>query len=84
MYAAPFVYAYWLEIFLRSQEYRESIPQDMRVGSEVMRISATDIDDGDNRLIEYDLNDNNDARYFKVDKKTGILKLDRSIDVSCS
>lgn len=53
-----------------------------------MRISATDIDDGANRLIEYGLSENTSVRqtglkYFKIDKKTGIVKLNREIsDVS--
>jgi len=56
----------------------------MKPGSDVMRISATDIDDGDNRLIEYALSENATAQFFKVDPNTGILKLDRAIpsDVS--
>lgn len=66
-----------------SQEYRESIPQDMKPGSEVMRISATDIDDGENRLIEYDLHENFTYQYFKVDRETGIVRLNQPItDVS--
>ena len=66
-----------------SQEYHESIPSDLKPGSEVMRISASDIDDGDNRLIEYALFENAATPYFRVDPNTGIVRLERPItDVS--
>lgn len=72
--------------FLWLQNYQESVPQDLPTGQEVMRISATDIDDGNNSRVVYDLNPRvpDDAKYFHIDKTTGVIVLDRPIDVSIS
>lgn len=55
-------------------------------GRDVMRISATDIDDGNNSIVLYDLISRNqilnDSLYFKIDRNTGVIILDRPIDVS--
>ncbi|RZF43960.1 hypothetical protein LSTR_LSTR006768 [Laodelphax striatellus] len=71
------------------KSYTESVHQDLPVNREVMRISATDIDDGNNSIIHYvidpDLNDEHaeqDAKYFRIDKSTGIIKLNKPIDKS--
>lgn len=64
--------------------YAESVPQDLVAGSEVMRISATDIDDGLNSAIVYELSARvaADTNYFRINSNTGAIHLDRSIDVS--
>jgi len=48
-----------------------------------MRISATDIDDGKNSIVEYELHPINDEErgYFRVDRGTGVITLNRTIDV---
>lgn len=68
------------------QNYQESVPQDLKKGNEVMRISATDIDDGNNSRVVYDLEAKvpADSEYFRVDKTTGVIYLDKEIDVSAS
>ncbi|XP_050421332.1 DE-cadherin isoform X2 [Adelges cooleyi] len=62
--------------------YVESVPQDLLSGTEVMRISATDIDDGINSAIQYDLSPRvpQDSGYFRIDQSTGVIYLDRFID----
>lgn len=67
-----------------AQNYQESVPQDLKKGNEVMRISATDIDDGNNSRVIYDLEAKMpaDSEYFRVDKNTGVIYLDKEIDVS--
>ncbi|XP_025422894.1 DE-cadherin isoform X3 [Sipha flava] len=62
--------------------YAESVPQDLGVGSEVMRISATDIDDGLNSAIIYELSARVpvDTNYFRINSNTGVIHLDRTID----
>ncbi|KAJ9588061.1 hypothetical protein L9F63_018579, partial [Diploptera punctata] len=62
--------------------YRESVPQDLRPGSEVMRISATDMDDGNNSIVLYKLEPKQpqDRGYMRIDEKTGIIFLNRTID----
>lgn len=61
----------------------ESVPQDLAPGREVMRISATDIDDGNNSIVVYDLEPRakEDDKYFHIDKNTGVIFLDKIIDV---
>ncbi|KAK7571160.1 hypothetical protein V9T40_014764 [Parthenolecanium corni] len=60
--------------------YKESIPKDKKVGSEVMRISATDIDDGLNKEIVYSLSGTgDDYSYFDIDPNTGAVKLKKEI-----
>jgi hypothetical protein len=71
-------------VCLFAQVYRESVPQDLRPGSEVMRISATDIDDGNNSIVAYELHTlrEDERGYFRVDRATGVITLNRTIDVS--
>ncbi|KAK9497090.1 hypothetical protein O3M35_004467 [Rhynocoris fuscipes] len=47
-----------------------------------MRISATDIDDGNNSMVVYGLEpiDLKDDKYFRIDKNTGVIYLDKPID----
>ena len=56
------------------------------VGREVMRISATDVDDGNNSIVLYDLEPRmpEDIGYFRVDRNTGVIYLSKNIDVSPS
>ncbi|XP_066996058.2 DE-cadherin [Anabrus simplex] len=63
--------------------YRESVPQDLKVGREVMRVSATDIDDGNNSIVSYQLipvSDDSDLEYFRIDENTGVIFLQKAID----
>lgn len=73
-----------VKLFVFAQVYRESVPQDLRPGSEVMRISATDIDDGNNSIVAYELHTvrEEERGYFRVDRATGVITLNRTIDVS--
>jgi len=61
------------------------VPQDFQVGQEVMRISASDIDDGNNSLIYYEMEaiHQQDEGYFRIDKNSGIIRLEKNLtDVS--
>lgn len=62
----------------------ESVPQDLPVGREVMRVSATDIDDGNNSVVRYNLSSKkpDDGAYFRIDRESGIIFLNKVIDVS--
>ncbi|KAG8306866.1 hypothetical protein J6590_037459 [Homalodisca vitripennis] len=64
------------------KNYVESVPQDLPPGQEVMRISATDIDDGNNSIVFYDLEPKvaEDGKYFHIERSTGVIFLDRVID----
>uniref|UniRef100_A0A1B6C6Z7 Cadherin domain-containing protein n=1 Tax=Clastoptera arizonana TaxID=38151 RepID=A0A1B6C6Z7_9HEMI len=63
-------------------KYEESVSQDLAVNREVIRVSATDIDDGNNSKILYEINATKpqDNGYFHIDKDTGIIYLDKKID----
>lgn len=71
-------------MWLRLQSYMEAVPQDLALGKEIMRISATDIDDGKNSLVHYDIEPKKpeEAKYFHIEKTTGVIILDNVIDVS--
>ena len=71
-------------IWLVTQNYTESVPQDLPVGREVMRISATDIDNGNNSIVRYSLSAErpNDIGYFWIERESGIIFLNKTIDVS--
>ncbi|XP_014244956.1 DE-cadherin isoform X2 [Cimex lectularius] len=62
--------------------YEESVPQDLMVKQEVMRISATDIDDGKNSIVVYRLEpaSPSDDNYFKIDANTGVIHLEKAIN----
>ncbi|XP_046488919.1 DE-cadherin isoform X1 [Neodiprion pinetum] len=62
--------------------YTESVPQDLPLGREVMRVSATDIDDGNNSVVRYSLTSKiaEDEMYFRIDRNTGIIFLNKTID----
>jgi hypothetical protein len=50
-----------------------------------MRISATDIDDGNNSIVLYKLEPKQEADqgYLRIDANTGLIFLNRTINVSC-
>ncbi|XP_032691269.1 DE-cadherin [Odontomachus brunneus] len=63
--------------------YTESVPQDLPVDREVMRVSATDLDDGENATVRYNLSSKTklgDEEYFRIDSETGIIFLKKAID----
>lgn len=61
--------------------YSESVPADLVSGREVMRISATDVDDGDNSIVHYSLDHTSpDQQYFHIDPDTGVIFLNKTID----
>lgn len=48
-----------------------------------MRISATDIDDGNNSIVHYSLDSNSpDQAYFNIDPDNGVIFLNKTINVS--
>lgn len=61
-------------------KYDERMSEDRKVNDIVTRITASDLDDGDNSYIEYEIIKERDYEYFSIDKETGNLKLARPID----
>ncbi|KAL9916406.1 DE-cadherin [Glossina fuscipes fuscipes] len=60
--------------------YDESMSEDIQPNAVVMRISASDLDDGNNRIVAYEILPERDYLYFRIDKAAGIIYLNRSID----
>ncbi|XP_062128404.1 DE-cadherin [Drosophila sulfurigaster albostrigata] len=60
--------------------YDESMSENTNVDAVVMSISASDFDDGNNSIVEYEILMERDYEYFKIDKESGIIYLKRSID----
>lgn len=62
-------------------KYSEPLPEDKQVKDQVMRISATDLDDGDFSIVKYKLLENKPHhKYFNLDPVTGVLTLARPVD----
>ncbi|XP_053663837.1 DE-cadherin-like [Anopheles marshallii] len=63
--------------------YEESVTKDMKANQRVATISATDMDDGDNSIIKYEIvQQNPDSSYFKINENNGVLTLTKSVDRS--
>lgn len=63
--------------------YDVPVAQDTEVGSQIMRVSATDVDEGDNQKITYELRAEKypaDIEYFRYDEKTGEVWLSKKLD----
>ena len=63
--------------------YEESVPKDLEVNRTVMRITAADVDFGENARIAYALQAGQpqDRDYFDVDRTTGIIQLKKPLTV---
>eukprot|EP00096_Caligus_rogercresseyi_P016358 TRINITY_DN898_c0_g1_i1.p1 TRINITY_DN898_c0_g1~~TRINITY_DN898_c0_g1_i1.p1 ORF type:complete len:1540 (+),score=519.42 TRINITY_DN898_c0_g1_i1:230-4849(+) len=69
-------------IFDRSV-YNVVVPQDTQVETQIVRISASDVDEGENQKISYELRAariHSDLDYFKWDEKTGAVFLGEKLD----
>ncbi|XP_040171668.1 DE-cadherin-like [Anopheles arabiensis] len=63
--------------------YEESVAKDMKVNQRVGTISATDMDDGDNSLIKYELLQSlPDSSFFQINENNGLVTLVKQIDRS--
>lgn len=67
------------------QEYDTQVSEDLKIGSEVMRVFAYDIDDGENSRLSYNFSDHDRpfTQYFRIDRDTGVVYLKEPLtDVS--
>uniref|UniRef100_A0A182K2E1 Cadherin domain-containing protein n=1 Tax=Anopheles christyi TaxID=43041 RepID=A0A182K2E1_9DIPT len=63
--------------------YEETVTNDMKADLRIATISATDMDDGDNSIIKYELLENlPDSSYFKINENNGVLTLIKPVDRS--
>lgn len=61
-------------------KYDESMSEDKKVNHLVMRISASDLDDGDNSIVQYEILPEKDHQYFRIEKDNGLIYLNKAID----
>ncbi|XP_052859785.1 DE-cadherin [Anopheles cruzii] len=63
--------------------YEESVTKDMKANLRVATISATDMDDGDNSIIKYEIvPQKSDSSYFRINENNGLLTLTKPVDRS--
>lgn len=70
-------------IFL--QKYVENVKQDASIGTNILRVSASDEDADNNGAIVYNLTapvDPNDIDYFEIQPESGWIILKKPLDVS--
>lgn len=68
-------------IFNQSR-YFASVPENATIGTKVLQVYATDIDAGNNGLIEFSINRRQSDReqMFQIDGKTGIVSVNKPLD----
>ncbi|KAH1023183.1 hypothetical protein HUJ04_012437 [Dendroctonus ponderosae] len=66
---------------LDQQTYHAQVAEDLKVNSEVVRIFAYDIDDGNNSRLTYSFRDSSDefSTLFRIDPDTGVVYLQDSL-----
>lgn len=63
------------------QKYFLSVPDDAKIGSSLLKVSATDADDGENAMITFKLESGGDG-LFSIDEWSGVLTLRRNLKTS--
>ncbi|XP_066141158.1 cadherin-related tumor suppressor isoform X1 [Euwallacea fornicatus] len=65
------------------QKYFTQIPDDLKAGSVVLKVLANDLDEGDNSVVTYKL-ENQQDNLFSIDEFTGVISLRGSLKSSSS
>lgn len=66
---------------LYPQKYFSALPEDSKPGTSVVKVIATDKDEGENAMVTFKLESGGD-NLFSVDKWTGVITLRESLNVS--
>ena len=72
-------------MFFLFQRYVENVKQDTNIGTNILRVSASDEDADNNGAIRYSLTapgDPSDLDYFDIQPESGWIYLTRPLDVS--
>ena len=81
-------YEIWFILFFYfqfSQKYVENVKQDTNIGTNILRVSASDEDADNNGAIKYSLTapyDPTDINYFDIQPESGWIFLKKPLDVS--
>ena len=62
-----------------ADSYVAKVALDKEVGAQVLLVTATDLDSGDNGRVVYNITSGNDEGAFEVDADTGAIKLKKSL-----
>lgn len=62
--------------------YYATVLENATVATSILRVFATDVDDGDNGLVEYSISRRQSDKegYFTVDRNTGVISVNRPLD----
>ncbi|XP_071780873.2 protocadherin-16-like [Centroberyx gerrardi] len=62
--------------------YHAIISENLQPGSNILQVFATDVDEGDNGMVLYEINrrQSDPDRYFVVNSRTGIITLNKPLD----
>ncbi|XP_011297771.1 fat-like cadherin-related tumor suppressor homolog isoform X1 [Fopius arisanus] len=60
--------------------YRAAIREDAKVGDEVTRVSAHDLDSNENGNVSYSIQRGDRLKQFKIDKRTGVITVSAELD----
>ncbi|XP_078492492.1 cadherin-8 [Ciona intestinalis] len=65
-----------------NEPYTPRVPEDSKIGSEVVRLSTTDADEGENAQSVYIIEDGGDSAYFSIETldHQGVLKVKKRLD----
>ncbi|XP_067836845.1 protocadherin-16-like, partial [Heptranchias perlo] len=68
-------------IFNQSR-YHATISESLQPGSSLLQVFATDVDEGNNGVVIYEINrrQSDPNQYFAIDSKTGVIKLNKGLD----
>ncbi|CAD6197559.1 unnamed protein product [Caenorhabditis auriculariae] len=77
---APVFEQHWLTLKCLQRWYRVRISEDTKIGFEMLKVTATDADGGDNGRVGYRIAPDGDSRVVDVDANTGVVKLVRPLD----
>lgn len=62
--------------------YHAIISENLQLGSNILQVFATDVDEGDNGMVLYEINrrQSDPDRYFAIDSRSGIITLNKPLD----
>ena len=76
-----------IDFILKFQKYIENVKQDTNIGTNILRVSASDEDADNNGAIRYSITapvDPTDLDYFDIQPESGWIYLRKPLDVSHS
>ena len=63
-----------------ARKYRKTVPEDVSVGTSLLRVVATDVDEGLNGVVRYFILSGDESYDFALDMASGVLRLQKQLD----